>query len=224
MDYENIRRGTFVSRPNRFIAMVNIDGKIEICHVKNTGRCRELLIPGVTVILQEFDSITRKTKFDVIAVYKGNLLINMDSQAPNKVAKEIIHEMFDNVTLMKPEYTYKNSRLDFYIETTTDRILMEVKGVTLEKDGVAMFPDAPTERGKKHLNELSFAISEGYKACILFVIQMKGCHCFVPNNQTHPAFGQALKAAEKTGVKIFAVDCVVTENSLIADKTVEVRL
>ena len=191
MKYENIRKGTFVSRPNRFIANIEIDGKIEVCHVKNTGRCRELLIPGATVFVQEFEKAERKTKFDLISVCKGKLLINMDSQAPNKVVGEWLDTFFDNVTLVKPEARYRNSRFDFYVEADGKKIFIEVKGVTLEEDGIAMFPDAPTERGIKHLSELCKCLDDGYEAYVIFVVQMEKAKYFTPNSKTHPQFAEA---------------------------------
>lgn len=226
MIYHNIKKAKFINRPNRFIANVEIDGKIEICHVKNTGRCKELLIPNATVFVQEFDSSKRKTKFDLISVYKGNMLINMDSQVPNKVFHEWIEnsEFFEKITLIKPEYKYKNSRFDFYIETPEKKILIEIKGVTLEENGVAMFPDAPTLRGLKHINELVSSIDDGYEAYIFFIIQMKGVKNFTPNYITHKDFGDTLKLAQKKGVNIFAIDCEVTETSIAANDFVEIKL
>lgn len=224
MKYGDIHTGIFLSRPNRFIAHVEIDGADEICHVKNTGRCRELLIPGCRVFCEKSSNPNRKTKYDLIAVTKGDRLINMDSQAPNKAAGEAADRLFDGVVSVRPEYAYGSSRIDFYIETKSERILMEVKGVTLEEDGVVMFPDAPTERGIKHLKELSAAAADGYRACILFVIQMNGVRYFTPNRRTHPQFAEALKQAAQSGVEILAYDTVVTENSMEINKAVEVRL
>jgi len=219
MKYYNIKTGKFISRPNRFIAIVEIDGREEICHVKNTGRCKELLLPGARVFLQEFDTEKRKTKYDLIAVYKGDCLINMDSQAPNKVFGEWAKESgyFKNLTLIKPEQKYGDSRFDFYIEDGDRKIFVEVKGVTLEKDGVALFPDAPTERGVKHINELCKAKKNGYEAIIAFVIQMKGIKVFKPNKETHPEFAAALKKAANSGVEILCLDCIVAENELKID-------
>ncbi|MGN0607773.1 MAG: DNA/RNA nuclease SfsA [Oscillospiraceae bacterium] len=212
--YKNIRRGKFISRPNRFIANVEIDGEVCVCHVKNTGRCKELLIKGCTVILEESSNPARKTKYDLIAVYKGDLLINMDSQVPNKCAAEFIPQLFENVTLIKPECTHKNSRFDFYIETPQDKIFLEVKGVTLEENGTVKFPDAPTERGVKHLKELTECVSEGYGAYVLFVVQMNRAERFMPNFDTHPEFGQALREAVQAGVKALAYRCDVAEDSI----------
>ncbi len=226
MKYHNIKEAVFLSRPNRFIAYVEIEGRKEICHVKNTGRCRELLIPGVTVYVQEADKPGRKTKYDLIAVYKGNRLINMDSQIPNKVFAEWVAggKLFQNITRLQPECRFKNSRFDFYIEADNQRIFLEVKGVTLEENGVAMFPDAPTERGVRHVMELCECAEEGYTAYIVFIIQMKDVRYFTPNIRTHKAFGDALKLAQKSNVNIIALDCLVTEESIKAEDYVQVRL
>lgn len=227
MRYENIVTGQFKSRPNRFIAMVEIDGKIEKCHVKNTGRCRELLLPDAEVYLEKSGNPQRKTAYDLIGVKKGELLINMDSQAPNKAVKEWLEEeaYFKHVTFIKPECKYGNSRIDFYLETEEGRkIFIEVKGVTLEEEGIARFPDAPTERGIKHIQELQQAVAEGYEAYILFVIQMKEIRQFEPNDRTHQAFGDALREAQKHGVSILAYDCVVTRDSMRLDNPVKVQI
>lgn len=227
MRYENIVTGQFKSRPNRFIAMVEIDGKIEKCHVKNTGRCRELLLPDAEVYLEKSGNPQRKTAYDLIGVKKGELLINMDSQAPNKAVKEWLEEeaYFKHVTFIKPECKYGNSRIDFYLETEERRkIFIEVKGVTLEEEGIARFPDAPTERGIKHIQELQQAVAEGYEAYILFVIQMKEIRQFEPNDRTHQAFGDALREAQKHGVSILAYDCVVTRDSMRLDNPVKVQI
>lgn len=220
MKYNNIIEGKFISRPNRFIAYVEIDGKREVVHVKNTGRCKELLTNGARVLLEVSDNTERKTKYDLIAVYKGEALVNMDSQAPNKVALEFIRENCQDAKI-KPEYTYGNSRIDICVN---DKSLIEVKGVTLENNGIAMFPDAPTERGIKHINELIRAKNDGYESYILFVIQMKGVREFKPNYKTHREFGEALARAERAGVKILAYDCIVTENSLKIDAPVSISL
>ena len=222
--YGRTVRGRFLSRPNRFIANVEIDGEIQVCHVKNTGRCRELLIEGCTVILEESTNPARKTKYDLIAVYKGEKLINMDSQVPNKCAAEYIPTLFEGVKLVKPEFKFGGSRVDFYIETEKERILLEVKGVTLENDGIVRFPDAPTERGVKHLNELKGALDEGFKAAVMFVIQMDGVKLFMPNDETHPQFGQALREAEKVGVKVIACQCAVTEDTIEIISPVKIQL
>lgn len=223
MKYEKIIEGKFISRPNRFIAYVEIEGKAEIAHVKNTGRCKELLTEGARVFLEVSSNPERKTKYDLVAVYKGDILINMDSQAPNKVALEFIKEQFKNAKI-KPEYTYGNSRIDIYVEKDGKKSLIEVKGVTLENNGIAMFPDAPTERGIKHINELIKARDDGYDSYILFVIQMKGIKEFKPNYKTHKEFGEALKGAENAGVKILAYDCTVTPTTLKIDAPVCVNL
>lgn len=192
--------------------------------MKNTGRCAELLIPGARVILQRSDKPERKTKFDLIAVCKGERLVNMDSQAPNKAAAEFIPRLFENVSLIKPEAKHGESRYDFYIEAGKRRIFMEVKGVTLEKEGTALFPDAPTLRGVKHLNGLAACIDEGFEAAVLFVIQMKGVKRFMPNERTHPGFAAALRAARDAGVAVYAFDCRVTDDEMIIDAPVEVVL
>lgn len=226
MIYENIKKAKFINRPNRFIANIEIEGKTEVCHVKNTGRCKELLIPHATIYVQEFDGRNRKTKYDLISVYKGNRLVNIDSQVPNKVFHQWVPEshFFKDITLIKPETKYKNSRFDFYMETDSSKIFVEVKGVTLEENGVALFPDAPTERGVKHINELISSIGEGYEAWIVFIIQMKDIQYFTPNAKTHKAFGEALKNAKRYGVNIIALDSHVTKNSIKAGNLVEVRL
>lgn len=219
MKYSNIIKAKFKSRPNRFIAIVDVDGTEEICHVKNTGRCKELLIKGTTVYLQKADNSNRKTLYDLIAVQKGDRLINIDSQIVNSVALEYMPALFDDISKIKPESKYGNSRFDIYLETETDKIFVEVKGVTLEKDGVALFPDAPTERGVKHLKELQKAIADGYKAFVLFVIQMDNISRFEPNKETHPKFAEELKNAQKNGVTVLAYNCTVTPNEIkIKDK------
>ena len=207
MKYSNIIEGRFKSRPNRFIANVEIDGHIETVHVKNTGRCKELLPEGAKVYLQYFDNPSRKTKYDLIAALKERtgkdpLLINMDSQAPNKAAGEwLAGGLFSKDALVRSEVTYKSSRFDFYVEDGDRKAFVEVKGVTLETDGVAAFPDAPTERGIKHLRELSQCIEDGFEAYVLFVIQMKGVYLMKPNDVTHKAFGDTLRDAVKAGVR-----------------------
>lgn len=227
MRYANMVTGKFKSRPNRFIAMVEINGKIEKCHVKNTGRCKELLLPEAEVYLEKSSKPERKTAYDLIGIKKGELLINMDSQAPNKAVKEWLEEevYFKHVNYLKPECKYGNSRIDFYLETEEERkIFIEVKGVTLEENGIARFPDAPTERGVKHIQELQQAVAEGYEAYILFVIQMKEILQFEPNDRTHQAFGDALREAAEHGVSILAYDCVVTEDSMRLDSPVKVQI
>ena len=243
MRYNNIRKAKFIERLNRFIAKIEIDGEVVDCHVKNTGRCKELLLPGADIFVQESDNPNRKTKYDLISVYKGNLLINMDSQVPNKVVGEWLTKghLFENVSLIKPEKIYGKSRFDFYVEADCDnkdnheksfvddahlkrKAFIEVKGVTLEFDGVVKFPDAPTERGIKHLNELAEAMREGYEAYVIFVIQMKGMKYFTPNADTHKAFADTLKDVAEQGVKIFAYECEITEDSIEIVKEVPVRL
>jgi len=225
MYYPNVVCGRFLSRPNRFIAHVEIEGKEEVCHVKNTGRCRELLLPGAKVYLQHFESGARKTAYDLIAVEKGSLLVNMDSQAPNKVFGEWAADGgMGDLRVIRPEFTYGASRFDFRLETESIVRFVEVKGVTLEENGEARFPDAPTERGIKHIRELQRAVEEGYEAAVFFVVQMKGVRHFTPNDATHPAFGAALREAAANGVKIYAYDCVVKANSLTIDAPVPVIL
>ena len=213
MKYGNVIRGEFVSRPNRFIANVLIDGSPVVTHVKNTGRCKELLLPGAEVYLEKTDNPQRKTAYDLIAVRKSNgLLINIDSQAPNQVAREWLErQTFDYI---RPEYTYGNSRVDFYMEKGNQRHLMEVKGCTLERSGIGYFPDAPTERGVKHLRELAAAVTEGYHAMLAFVIQMDGITEVRPNISTHPEFGKALESAKQAGVEILFLPCHVEPDSL----------
>lgn len=213
MKYLKTLQAKFIDRPNRFIAHVNLNGIVETVHVKNTGRCKELLIKGVTVILEESDNESRKTKYDLIAVYKENFgLINIDSQAPNKVAKEWLESK--DYTYIKPEYTYGNSRIDFYMEKDDRKYLMEVKGCTLERDGIGYFPDAPTERGVKHIYELIKAKEDGYEVSLAFVIQMEGVNEVLPNIETHPEFGVAIDDAKKAGVNIVFIKCRVYENRL----------
>ena len=226
MQYENIREAKFISRPNRFIANVEIGGQVEICHVKNTGRCKELLLPDSDVLVQAASSVGRKTKYDLIGVYKGDRLINIDSQAPNKVFQEWLvgSDFWPDIKFIKHECRYQESRLDFYLETGSRKIFTEVKGVTLENNGVVLFPDAPTERGIKHVNELCCAVSEGFEAYLVFIIQMKDVLYFSPNWETHPAFGEGMINAAQQGVKIIALDCEVSADSITARDFVEVRL
>ncbi|MBO5321022.1 MAG: DNA/RNA nuclease SfsA [Clostridia bacterium] len=226
MRYNNIVEGKFLSRPNRFIANVEINGKTETVHVKNTGRCRELLVPNTTVFLEKSNNPLRKTQYDLIAVYKETLLINMDSQIPNHVAEEWLKlgDIFSKDAKIRREVKYKNSRFDFFIEDGKRKIFLEVKGCTLEQDGTALFPDAPTKRGVKHIEELISCINEGFEAYILFVIQMKGPKIFKPNNNTHKKFGDTLRKAKKLGVNILAYDCTVTPNSINIDKEVPIKL
>lgn len=226
MRYEKITKGKFISRPNRFKAYVELNGEEELVHVKNTGRCAELLKAGATVYVQKSDKEERKTKWDLIAVEKGERMINMDSQIPNQVVKEWLEKenLFENITCIRPEYTYGNSRFDLYVEAGERKIFIEVKGVTLEEDGVVRFPDAPSERAVKHVEELQKAVKDGYEAYAFFVIQMKDVRYFTPNRQTHPEFAEALAEAERNGVKILAYDCSVTEDSIELGKEVPVVL
>lgn len=224
MTYGTVIQGHFLKRPNRFIAHVETQDGIQICHVKNTGRCRELLVPGAVVYLEESPNPNRKTKYDLIAVEKGDLLINMDSQAPNQVAEEYLPRLFPDITGWRREFTWGSSRFDFRVETPEKTWFMEVKGVTLEENGVVLFPDAPTQRGVKHLRELCLCQEEGYGACVLFVVQMSGVRYFTPNRHTHLEFAQALEEAALQGVRLEAVDCLVTPQSLIPGEPVEIRL
>lgn len=225
MKYGKMVPGIFRFRPNRFVAHVEIDGKMEIVHVKNTGRCRELLPSGAEVFCSVSDNPSRKTKYDLITVKKGDYLINMDSQAPNTAAKEwLLAGGLGALDLLRPESKYGDSRFDFYLEKDGKGMYLEVKGVTLEDDGVCRFPDAPTDRGAKHLRELIRAKEEGFDAGVLFVIQMKPVKYLEPNDKTDPAFGKALREAHAAGVKVMAVDCIVTEDSMVIGDEVEVRL
>lgn len=226
MNYERIRKVFFIERPNRFIAYVQLDGEKETVHVKNTGRCAELLVPGAPVYIQESVNPARKTKWNLIAVEKGKRMINMDSQIPNKVVQEWIEggNLFPDVHLVRPETTYGNSRFDLYVEAGDSRIFIEVKGVTLEEDGVCRFPDAPSDRAVKHMEELVRAKKEGYETYVFFVIQMKDVRYFTPNTDTHPAFAEALKKAAAAGVKILAYDCEVTSDSITIREPVDVVL
>lgn len=216
MFYKNIAAGKFISRPNRFIANVEIDGEIRVVHVKNTGRCKELLLPGSTVYCEKSDNPNRKTAYDLVAVEKGKLLINMDSQAPNVAFSEFIHDgsFKDGIEYIARERKYKNSRFDFYFKRKGKEYFAEVKGVTLEDEGVVLFPDAPTERGVKHLTELEDAVKNGYGGCVVFVVQLKEAKYFTPNRKTHPEFADKLKEVQKAGVEIFAYTCNVTPNSI----------
>ena len=226
MQYGKILPARFLSRPNRFVARVEAEGEELVCHVKNTGRCWELLVPGATVWLEESPNPSRKTKFDLIAVEKGDRLINMDAQAPNKVFGEwaAAGGFREGLTLLRPETTYMSSRFDFYWESSKGRGFVEVKGATLEEDGVVRFPDAPTLRGVKHLDELVKAHKAGYEAAVCFVIQLEDVRWFAPNDVTHPEFGQALRRAAQAGVEILAMDCAVTPQSLTMGKSVPIRL
>ena len=236
MTYDNIVTGTFLKRPNRFIAYVEVKGDVKTCHVKNTGRCQELLVPGCTVVLEfhpKAKEMKRKTEYDLIAVYKGNLLINMDSQAPNQAALEWIREKeakglsLENVgipTNIRREVTHGDSRFDFAFQKDGKQCYLEVKGVTLENGGICAFPDAPTERGVKHIRELQRAAETGLDAVLFFVVQIRDIHSVAPNDATHPAFGEALREAVAHGVRVLAYDCDVTPDSLKIRKEIPVIL
>ena len=238
MKYPNIRAGTFLARPNRFVAQVEVEGNLQVCHVKNTGRCRELLVPGCRVYLVDSHNPVRKTRFDLVAVEKegpaGPLLINMDSQAPNRVFGEwaAAGGLGFVPTLLRPVMTYGNSRIDYYWEflnggeKTFDstRGFVEVKGVTLEEDRIARFPDAPTLRGVKHLEALVAAREAGYGAAVCFVVQMEGMRWMEPNDATHPDFGEALRRAARAGVEVIALECGVTPDTLRILRPIPVKL
>lgn len=225
MRYAKMVPGVFLARPNRFIAHVEIDGQTEVCHVKNTGRCRELLPRGAQVWCEVAANPNRKTKFDLITVQKGHRLINMDSQAPNLAAKEwLAGGGLGAVENLRSETVHGDSRFDFSFTLDGKQCFLEVKGVTLENDGVCAFPDAPTDRGAKHLRGLTQAVRDGYGAYVLFVIQMSDVRYIHPNDNTDPAFGRALREAAANGVQILAMDCTVTENSMTINAPVEVRL
>ncbi|MDD5949311.1 MAG: DNA/RNA nuclease SfsA [Lachnospiraceae bacterium] len=238
MNYHNVIPAIFKERKNRFVATVLIDGHEEAVHVKNTGRLKELLLPGASILLQCCSNPERKTKYDLIGVYKESLLhnpgyqtmadclINIDSQAPNQVVREWLPTHFPHITFLKPEYTYGQSRLDFYWEQETEgqtgkKCLMEVKGVTLEREGTGYFPDAPTLRGVKHIRELTAAVSKGYECYIAFVIQLKGVDRVLPNDSTHEEFGEALREAQKAGVHILCLGCEVTPSELKINRCLE---
>ena len=225
MEYANMRPGKFLARPNRFIAHIEIDGSVQVCHVKNTGRCKELLVPGCTVWCQESDKPERKTKFDLIAVQKGDRLINMDSQAPNAAAKEWLERGgLGEIENLKAEVFRGDSRFDFAFCKGGIQCFLEVKGVTLETDGVCAFPDAPTQRGVKHLEGLTQLAKAGFGAYVLFVIQMEDVRYLHPNQVTDPAFAKALREAAAAGVQVLAMDCTVTPGTMIINDPVEVRL
>ena len=229
MTYENMVSGIFIERPNRFIAHVQVCGEIVVAHVKNTGRCKELLIPGATVILRKENNEKRKTPYSLISVYKGDMLINMDSQIPNYVVEEALK--LDKIagiqaSLVKREKTYMSSRFDifFHNKLSGKDAFMEVKGVTLEADGIAKFPDAPTARGSKHINHLIHAAKEGYEAYIFFLVQINGLETFTPNRETDPVFADTLKEAESCGVKILCYNSTVTETSIVTCSPMEIIL
>ena len=231
MKYDKVIPAVFISRPNRFIANVRLGEETAVAHVKNTGRCRELLPEGARVYVSVSDNPERKTKYDLIAVEKTErcgdpLTVNMDSQIPNGVAVEWLTKsgMFSADAVIRREVTWGKSRFDIYVEDGERRAFIEVKGVTLENGGVASFPDAPTTRGVKHINELAACVSEGYEAYLLFVVQMKGISCVRPNDATDPDFGRALRSAAECGVRIMAVDCTVTPDSIEADGLIPVEL
>ncbi len=228
MKYKKIKHGVFLSRPNRFIANVIIDGREEQVHVKNTGRCKELLINGVNVILEESDNPNRKTKYSLVAVYKGENLVNMDSQAPNEVVYEALSKDFikeiKKPDFIKREASYSKSRFDLYFEKDETKGYIEVKGVTLENNGVAAFPDAPTARGRKHIEELIKAKEEGFDCAIFLLIQMQGVKVFVPNRKTDPDFANILSLAKTKGVKVLCYDCKVFEDGMEIGKRIEIDL
>ena len=228
MEYGKMAEAKFLRRVNRFTAFVELDGQEEMIHVKNTGRCKELLLEGARVFLEEADKEGRKTKYSLIAVYKGNMLVNMDSQAPNQMAAEALAEgkieEIGKVDFLKREVKFRNSRFDIYYQQGEQKGFIEVKGVTLEEDGIAMFPDAPTERGTKHLRELILAKEEGYETAVLFVIQMKGVKEFRPNEERDGIFTEALRDAAAAGVKILAYDCGVQVGEVWMEEKVPVKL
>lgn len=229
MIYKKVVEGIFVKRPNRFIAQVIINGKEETVHVKNTGRCRELLIPGAKIILEDCShNINRKTKYSLISVWKEGMLVNMDSQVPNAAVFQALEENkiagFEDLTYLKREVTFTNSRFDIYFESKRQKGFIEVKGVTLEDNSISMFPDAPTERGTKHVLEMIDAVKEGYRGIIFFLIQMKGPKVFKLNWEMDKVFSEAVKLAYESGVEILAYDSIVTENSIDIDRPVEIDL
>ena len=231
MNYKKIVEATFIERPNRFIAYCQINETIEKVHVKNTGRCRELLTPNCTVYLEESDNPNRKTKYSLIAVQKGNRLINMDSQVPNKVVQEalinktiVLPGLDEEISFIKPEKTYGNARFDIYLETKNKKAFIEIKGVTLEEEGVVLFPDAKTERGLKHIKELIEAKKDGYHSYIIFLVQMKNVKYFTPNIKIHKELGDALIEAQNAGVNVLAYDCEVNPNSIEIKDEVNVKL
>lgn len=229
MKYDRIIKGRFLDRPNRFVAHVDIGGETLPCHVKNTGRCRELLLPGVPVYLQKSDNPSRKTRYDLICVEKGDMLVNMDSQIPNYVVAEWLQKgsLFSRDARIQMEKSYGNSRFDLYVETVgtpEQKAYLEVKGVTLEIDRQARFPDAPTQRGVKHVRELMQCIQDGYEAYLIFVIQMAGIKGFAPNWATHPEFGRALQEAQQAGVQILAYGCQVRPDEITLDTPIPINL
>ena len=226
MQYDNLVPAVFHDRPNRFIANIEIGGSLQAAHVKNTGRCREILMPGAGIWVRKNCDPHRKTRYDVIAAQKGGRIINIDASAPNTAVREWLPHsgLFRSISLIRPETVFGSSRFDFYIEGDGRKMFMEVKGATLEEQGVVRFPDAPTERGLKHVRELEACLAQGFEACVLFVIQMKGVAYFEPNRATHPAFADALYFARRAGVQILARDCDVTPDSMFIADAVPVRL
>ena len=228
MEYKKIKQGIFKNRPNRFIANVVIDGKEEVIHVKNTGRCRELLVENAKVVLEESDNPNRKTKYSLVSVYKDKMLVNMDSQAPNSIVFEAMEsgriKELGNISLIKRESTYSKSRFDFYFESDKGKGYLEVKGVTLENNGLVSFPDAPTQRGKKHVMELVEAKKNGYYAGVLFLVQMKGAKSFSLNDVNDPEFSKAVRLAKENGVEILCYDCIVKEDEVVFDKKIDIDL
>lgn len=224
MKYNNIVEGRFIERINRFIAKVEVEKKEVLCHVKNTGRCRELFVTGVKVYLEKNTDPKRKTAYSLISVEKDGALVNVDSQAPNKMVKEWLEKTESGIVTLKPETVFGDSRFDFYLETDKKKEWIEVKGVTLVEDGIALFPDAPTERGVKHIEELCRAVEEGYQARLIFVIQRKDAQLFKPHRERHPAFAEALAKAAEKGVTIAAYDSIITETEAYVREKVEVSL
>ncbi len=231
MEYSKVIKATFIERPNRFVSYCEVNGKREKVHVKNTGRCKELLIPNCTVYLEESDNPNRKTKYSLIAVEKGDRLINMDSQVPNKVIYEALKSkkinlpgIDEEITLIKPEKTYGNSRFDIYLESKNKKAFIEIKGVTLEEQNIVKFPDAKTERGVKHIKELIEAKKDGYNCYIIFLVQMNNVLYFTPNNEMHKELGDSLIEARNNGVQVLAYDSLVTANSISINKEIDVIL
>ncbi|NLJ41949.1 MAG: DNA/RNA nuclease SfsA [Clostridiales bacterium] len=228
MKYRDIRRAKFIKRPNRFIARVELEGKEEIVHVKNTGRCREIFVEGTTVILEKSDNPNRKTKYSVIGGYKGDLLINTDSQVPNSVVHGALADNkiieIPGIVHIKREVTFGDSRFDIYFETGAEKGFIEVKGVTLENNGICSFPDAPTQRGIKHVYEMIKAVEMGYRGYIFFLVQMEGMKYFIPNDETDPVFGRALREAHQAGVDILVYDSLVKEDEILIGKRLDYYL
>ena len=226
MQYSDIHKAVFLERPNRFIAHCTVDGMLETVHVKNTGRCRELLVPGATVYLEKSSNPNRKTAYDLVTVETPFGLVNMDAAAPNQVAGELLRAgaILSSPTLVRPEVRFGASRLDFYAENDQQRLFVEVKGVTLRQGAWAVFPDAPTVRGTKHMGELVQAVAQGYRAMALLIVHMGGCTAFRPNRETDPAFCRALRDARAAGVEVRAVDCRVTPNTVTANRELPVDL